>query len=51
MLCISGILFGYMSYRAGKVNPLLSIGFIFVLFSYPIMAETLYFDMMIFIEA
>lgn len=51
MLCISGILFGYMSYRAGKVNPLLSIGFIFVLFSYPIMTETLYFDMMIFKEA
>lgn len=48
LICVAGVLFGYLFYRAGLKSRLLSTAFGLLCFSAPIMAEQFYFQMQIF---
>lgn len=48
MICIAGILFGYLFYRCSNIHSALYAAFGLICFTCPILAETFYFDMMVF---
>lgn len=48
LICIAGMLFGYVFYRASKIDSALYAAFGLLCFTCPMIAENFYFDMMIF---
>lgn len=48
LLCISGVIFGYLLFRVGKVHYILCSGLSLVIYCYPIMVTQLYFNTQIY---